>query len=149
MTEFFLDKFQNLLVGDVAGGGDEKMAGGEPILEALVEALAIEFADGFRSAENRAAQGMIGPKATREDVVEEVLGIIEIHLDLFEDDLALFLHVIGIELGPENEVGKNIEGDGKVLVENLGIETDLLFRGESVEHAADGIHFARDVFSGT
>jgi len=35
-----------------------------------------------------------------------------------------------------------------VLVKNLGIETDLFFGRESVEHAADGIHFTGDGFGG-
>src|SRR6266404_1531060 len=36
-----------------------------------------------------------------------------------------------------------------MVVENFGVETDLLFGGEGVQHAADGIHFAGDGFGGT
>ena len=35
-----------------------------------------------------------------------------------------------------------------MLVENFGVEADLLFRCKSVKHAADGIHFAGDGFGG-
>ena len=33
-----------------------------------------------------------------------------------------------------------------MLVEDLGVEADLFLGGEGIEHAADGIHFAGDVF---
>src|SRR5258705_3822368 len=35
-----------------------------------------------------------------------------------------------------------------MLVKNFGIEADLLLGREGIEHAADGIHFARDGFGG-
>ena len=35
-----------------------------------------------------------------------------------------------------------------MIVENLGVEANLFLGGESVEHAADGIHFTSDGFSG-
>ena len=35
-----------------------------------------------------------------------------------------------------------------MVVEHFGVKTNLLFRGESVEHAADRIHFAGDSFRG-
>jgi len=147
MAEFLLHQFENLLVGDVAGGGYEEVASSEPILETGAKTFAVKLADGLRSTKDRTAEGMLRPKAASEDIVEEILGIVEIHLDLFENDLALFLDVVGIELGPENQIRQDIEGDGQVLVKDLGVEADLFFRGESVEVAADGVHFAGDVLS--
>ncbi len=35
-----------------------------------------------------------------------------------------------------------------MLVQNFGIEADLFLGSERIEHAADGIHFARDGFGG-
>src|SRR5262249_430974 len=64
------------------------------------------------------------------------------------DNLLFVLNVARIEARTEAEVADDVEGDGKVLIENFGVETDLLFGGEGVEHAADGIHFARDGFGG-
>ena len=91
---------------------------------------------------------MLGPEAARENVVEMIFGIVQVHLDFFEDDLALFFYVFGIEFGAENEIGDDVKSDRQMLVENLGVEADLLFRGERIEHAADGIHFAGDGFGG-
>ena len=38
--------------------------------------------------------------------------------------------------------------DGQMLVQNFGVEANLFLGGEGIEHAADGIHFARDGFGG-
>jgi len=92
---------------------------------------------------------MFGPEAAGEDVMEKVFWVVHVHLDFFKDDLALFLDVFRIELGAKDQIGNDIEGDGKMRVEDLGVETDLFLGGEGVEHAADGIHFAGDVFGGT
>ena len=91
---------------------------------------------------------MFGPEAAGENVVQEIFGIVQVHLDFFEDDLALFLHVVGIELGTQNEIGDNVKGDGQMVIEDFGVEADLFFRSERVEHAAYRIHFAGDGFGG-
>src|SRR5690348_1459643 len=129
---------------DVAGGSDDQMIGRKPGLETRAKGVAIEFFHRFRCAEYRPPERMPGPKATRKNLVEKKFGVVQVHLDFFEDDLALFLQVLGIELRAKNEIGNDVEGNRQVLVENLGIEADLFFGGESVEHAADRIHFAGD-----
>jgi len=149
VAKFLLREVKYLLVGDIASGGDDDMIGSKPILKAAKKGFAAEIADGFRSTENGTAEGMFRPKAAGENVVEEIFGIVQIHLDFFEDDLAFLLHVVGVELGTKNEIGNHVKSDGEVLVEDLGIEADLFLGGEGVEHAADGIHFAGDIFGGT
>ena len=91
---------------------------------------------------------MLGPEAAGEDVVEKIFGIVHVHLDLFEDNLTLFVDVFGIELGAKDEIGKDVEGDGEMRVEDLSVEADLFLGGEGIEHAANGIHFASDGFGG-
>jgi len=80
--------------------------------------------------------------------VQKVFGVVEVHLDFFEDDLAFFFDVLGVKQRAENEIGDDVKGDGKMLVENLGVEADLFLGGKSIEHAADGVHFAGDGFGG-
>src|SRR5215467_3259977 len=91
---------------------------------------------------------MLRPKAASENLVEKVFGVVQVHFDFFEDDLALLLDVFRIEFGAEDEVGNHVEGDGEMLIEDFGVEADLLFGSKGVEHAADGIHFAGDGFGG-
>ena len=91
---------------------------------------------------------MLRPEAARENVVQKIFGIVQVHLDFFEDDLALFFHVFGIEFRAKDQIGDDVKSDGQVLVKNFGVEANLFFGSESVEHAADGIHFAGDGFGG-
>src|SRR6202158_4038332 len=148
VAELLLNQFQHLLVSDVTGGGDHQMIRREPVPKARTQRIAIESFHGFRGAENRAAERMLRPETAGENLVKKIFGIVQIHLDLFEDDLALLLHIFGVEFRAEHEVGDDVKGDGQVLVKNLGIEADLFLGSEGVEHAADGIHFAGDGFGG-
>src|SRR6476646_3702203 len=91
---------------------------------------------------------MLGPKAARENVMKEVFRIVQIHLDFFEDDLTFFSYVVGIEFGTKHEIGDDVKSDGQMLVEHFGVITNLLFRSESVEHAADRNQFAGNSFRG-
>ena len=80
--------------------------------------------------------------------MEKVFGVVHIHLDFFEDNLAFFFDIFGIELGAEDQVGKDVKCNGEMGVEHLGVKADLFLGSEGIEHAADGIHFAGDVFGG-
>ena len=91
---------------------------------------------------------MLGPKPASENFVQKILGIVHVHLDFFQDDLLLLGEVFGIKIGTEDEVGDDVEGDGKMFIEHFGVEADLFLGGEGVKHAADGIHFTRDRFRG-
>src|SRR5260370_33116142 len=91
---------------------------------------------------------MLRPETPSENFVKEVFGVVQIHFYFFEDNLAFLLQVFGIEFRPKHKVGDNVKRDGQVLVKNFGIEADLFLESEGVQHAADGIHFARDAFGG-
>ena len=92
---------------------------------------------------------MLGPEAARKGFVKEIFGVVHVHLDFFEDNLLLVLDVTRIEARVKAEVADNIQSDREMLIENFGVEADLLFGGEGVQHAADGIHFSGDGFGGT
>src|SRR2546421_12644657 len=100
------------IVLDVAGSSDDEMIGRKPILIASAKRVAIEFFNGFRRAQNGAAERMTGPEAARKNLVEQIFRVVQVHLDFFEDHLALFLQVLGIELRTKNQVGNDIEGNG-------------------------------------
>ena len=147
-AELALHQFHNLIVRHVASRSDHQMVRREPILKTRANCVAIEFFHRLRRAKDRPPERMPGPEAARKNLVKQIFGIVQIHLDFFEDHLALFLHVLGIKFRAQNEVGDHVEGDGEIRVEHLGVEADLFFRGECVEHAADGIHFASNGFGG-
>ena len=91
---------------------------------------------------------MFRPETARKGFVEKIFRIVHVHLDFFEDDLLFVFDVGGIEARTEAEIADDVEGDGEMVVENLGVEADLFLGSEGIEHAADGIHFAGDGFGG-
>src|SRR6267143_3004732 len=120
----------------------------EPIPKARKQRITVEGFHRFRRAENRAPERMLRPESARENFVQEILGIVQIHFYFFEDNLAFLLHVFGIEFRAQDEVGDDVKGDRQMLVQDFGVEADLFLGSEGVEHAADGIHFAGDGFGG-
>ncbi len=106
----------------------------------------LEALHGFFGAQDRLAERMILPEILGKDFVDEIVGIIFVHLDLFDDHAAFADDVGGIEDGIQNQVAQNIERGGDMLVEHLDVEADAFLGGEGVHVAADGIDLARDFF---
>ena len=88
---------------------------------------------------------MIFPEILGKDFVDEVIGIVFVHFNFFEDDAAFSGNVFGGEGGMQDEVGENLECDGNVLIEHFDVEADTFFGGEGVHVAADGIDLAGDL----
>ena len=91
---------------------------------------------------------MIFPEILGKDLVDEVIGIILVHLDLFEDHAALAGNVVCRECGVQHQVGENLKRDGNVFVEHLNVEADAFLGGEGVHIAADGIDLAGNLLGG-
>ena len=62
---------------------------------------------------------MIFPEILCEDLMDEVVGIIFVHLYFFEDHAALAGDVIGVEDRMQHQIAENIKGDRNVLVDTL------------------------------
>ena len=67
------------------------------MLVVLVDHVAIETADGLLGAQNRASQRVALPEAAGEEFVDLVLGIIHLHLQLFENDALFLLDVLRLK----------------------------------------------------
>ena len=139
------DLFDEGVVFEIAGGGKDHVAADEALAVVVEERLLLEAADGLLGAENRLAEGMVLPEILSKDLVDEVVGVVFVHLDLFENDAAFAGDVFGGEDRIEHQVGEDVERRRDVLVENLHVEADRLFAGEGVEVAADGVDLAGDV----
>ena len=96
-------------------------------------------------AEDRTSQGMVGPERAGEDLVDQIVGRVLDHLDLFEDDLLLALDLGGVEGRRGDQVRQHVHGERQVLVEHLDVVAGVFLRGERVEVAADRIDLLRDV----
>ena len=91
---------------------------------------------------------MILPEILGEDLVDEVVGIVLVHLDFFHDDAAFASDVSGIKNRVENQIAQNIERGRNMLVEHLNVEANTFFGGEGVHVAANGIHLPRNFLGG-
>ena len=98
--------------------------------------------------EDRLAERVRVPEILREKLVDQIFGIVLGHADFFEDHSLLARDVFFGEFRFENHVRNNVEGLREMLVEDARVETDHFFRSEGVEHAAEAVDFARDVFRG-
>ena len=81
--------------------------------------------------------------------MDQVLGIVGVHLQLFEDNALLLLHIVGAESGVQHQVREDVEGQRQMVVENLGVEADQFLRSEGVQVATDGIDGAGDLLRAT
>ena len=91
---------------------------------------------------------MVFPEALREQLVDEIVGRVLDHLDLFEDDLLLALDVVGAERRVADDVGEDVDRQRQMLVEHLDVVAGVFLRGERVELAADRVDRLRDVLGG-
>ena len=142
------DHLDKAVVFEIAGRGEDHVAGLEALLEETDQRILLEAADGFAGAEDGLAERMTLPEILHEDLVDEGVGIVFVHLDFFEDDASLARNFFVGEDGVENQVGEDVESGGEVFVEDLDVETDGFFAGKGVEVAADGVDFAGDALRG-
>ena len=84
----------------------------------------------------------------REELVDEIVGRVLDHLDLFEDHLLLAADLFLDERGMHDDVRQQIDGERQVLVEHLDVVAGVLLRGERVELSADRVDRLRDVLGG-
>ncbi len=143
------DLGDEVVVLDVAGGGEDHVGRGEAAGVLGEDDLLVEAGDGFGGAEDGAAEGVALPEVLGEELVDEVVGVVFVHFDFFEDDALFFGDVVGGEGGVEDEVGEEVEGGGDVFVEDLDVEADGFFAGEGVEVATDGVDFAGELRGGS
>ena len=88
---------------------------------------------------------MILPEPLGEQLVDEVVGRVLDHLDLFDDDLLLALDVVAAERGPHDDVGQDVDRQREMFVEDLDVVARVFLGGEGVHLPADGVDRLRDV----
>ena len=112
------------------------------IVEQLVPGDGVNRVTG---AADVAAEGMVGPDELVKEDFDPLVGSVLDHVELFEDDAALFFDVLGVEAGVAEHVDEEVEGLGEVGKGDLGpVDSDLLVGG-AVEHAAYSLHGLGDL----
>src|SRR5208283_4039860 len=141
-------EIDEMVVVEMSGGGYDDVARGEAVGVGFEHSLALELLHGFFGSQDRLAQGVVLPEIMSEDFVDEVVGIVLVHFDLFEDDAAFAGYVLGGECGMKHQVGENLKRNWNVFVEHLDAEADALFGGEGVHVAADAVDLAGNLLGG-
>src|SRR6185369_3419321 len=144
-AEMVFGKLYQFLVRQAAGRCDQNILGSVIAPVVAFHAIAIETADGLPGPQNWTPQRMALPKVTGENFVDQVLGVVDIHLELFENDALFLLDVALFEQRMAYQVGDDPESARQMLVENLDVVADQFLGSERVEPAANRIHGARDL----
>src|SRR5271163_2172672 len=108
----------------------------------------LEFLHGVARAQNRQAQRMVLPETLCENFMDEIIGIILVHLYLFQNDAALLRDIAAIKNGMKDEIAEHIHGDRKMLIEYFNVKADTFLGCKSIHIAANRIHLTGDGFSG-
>ena len=116
--------------------------------EVLPQRLLFQPLDAFLGPQDGFAQRVVLPEILGEYLVDQVIGVVLVHLQLFQHHPSFPGNVAIFEQRVQDQVGKHFQGDGKVLIKNLGIEADALLGRERIQVAANGIHRAGDLFGG-
>src|ERR1700692_1113663 len=117
VLEMFGNEVDKFFVIEVAGGADDKIAGGKVVTVKTRDHGPVEFLDRFPGTQDRQAKRVIFPETLGEDFVDQVVGIVLIHFYFFEDDAALARDIASIEYRMEDEIGENIHRDRQMRVE--------------------------------
>src|SRR5439155_9443133 len=139
VAEGGFDGGDDFLVDDVAGDGDEDVVGDVLLCEVAHHHVAVDAFDGLFGAGDVAAEGVVGPEDGVEQEVDELGGRVGDHGQLFEDDLALFLHLTGVHQGAPHELEEDVEGEVHVRARSLDVVDGVFAVGAAVEDAADAV----------
>jgi len=115
------------------------------LAEELHEVGALEAADRRGRSGDRPRQRVAAPERLREEIVDVVVRRVLDLRDLLDDDVALPVDLFLGELRLREDVGQKVQGERKMLVEDLRVVAGVFLAGERVQHAADRVDLLRDL----
>jgi hypothetical protein len=121
---------------DIAGRGHDHVRRDVSAAEVLVQRVGCQGVDRLRGSENGPAEGMSLPERLGEQLVDQVVGRVLDHLDLFEDHLLLALDLVGDERRTQHDIGKKVDGQRQMLVEHLDVVAGVFLGGERAMSSA-------------
>jgi len=92
-----------------------------------------------------AAQNGTGQSGTLVDgggqpLRHQILRGVLIHINLFQNDAPLQIHILLGKAGVEEHIGENVQPPVQMAAQGAGIEAGVLLGGVGVDLAADGVH---------
>ena len=129
---------------DVGDDGEGHAVGGEEGLDESAEVVGLEFPDGGGGAQDGPAQRVPLEEHALELVIDVLGRIVLVGDDFVEDHAALGLDLPVGESGLGGELEQQARGLAQVLLQDRGMEDDLLLGGVGVEFAAQPVQVAGD-----
>src|SRR5262249_21401425 len=108
--------------------------------ELCLDNVAVQCADCPTRTKNRPAQRMISPKFGGEELMQQVIGVVFLRLNLFQNYTALFIDVGRIEKRVQDQIAEYVKRDCEMLVQHHSVEAHALLGGKSVKMPANRIH---------
>ena len=142
------DQLDDAVVLEVAGRGDDHVRGVVVLRVVLDDRLARHRGDRLGRPEHRTAERVVGEDRLREQVVEQLVGRVVAHVDLFEDHLALGVHLLGVDGRRPDDVGEDVERELEPVVGDPHVERGVLVARERVHLAADRLDGLGDLERG-
>src|SRR6266851_2864695 len=140
------DEIHKALVIQISSSSNNHVSRGKALAVEVHNRRTLESPDSVASSKNRPPQRMILPEILGENFMDQVVGIVLVHLDFFQNYSAFASYVLDIENWIQHQIAEHVESNGQVFVENLDAKTDTLFCGERVDVAADRINLPCDFF---
>ena len=138
-VEQAVDGGQHAVVGEVAGRGDDEVAGPVPALVEGGDVVAAHGLDGLAGAEGLAAERVLGVEALVERGEHEVVGGVLAHEDLLDDDLTLGVELVGPERRLAHDVGQQAQAGLELGHGQAQVVRRVLAARVGVHLAADGV----------
>ena len=118
------------------GGGDDELVRAVVAAVVVPDGVAGDGADGVRGAADRAAQRVGAQHGGHEVFVGDVGGVVAVHGDFLEDDVAFLLHLLRVKHGAGDHVGDDVDRHGQVGVQHAGEVAGAFLRRGGVGFAA-------------
>jgi hypothetical protein len=112
------------------------------------EVVAAGLGDRLYRADDVPAEGMLRPHDGFEQAVDVVLGLVQVHLQLLEDDHPLPLHVGRGELRVGHDVEEDVDRELEAVGRDPGPVDGELLVGRGVHDTADALDRLGDLLRG-
>ena len=134
---------------EVPGSSENDIAAAEAIAVVAEELRLLQPAHSLLRPQDRLAQRMPPPEVLREDLVHQVVGVVLVHLDLFEDHAPLALDIALGKDRVQHQIAEYVDSYGHMLIQHFNVKADRLFARECVQVSADRVDLARNALRGS
>ena len=135
-------------MGDVAGDRHDRVLRHVQLLEVAHDVFACGGLNAVRRAAGVAPQRLVRPHHLVDHDVDHVGRAVLSHGQLFENDVALFFELLGVQQRIQETIGKDVERRGEAMVADLCPIDGQLLVGAGVHDPADAFYFFRDLAGG-